>query len=69
MNVALTNAQVTATLVSAGVPWQTAIKHAAGWDDEDVAEAEQVRAQTITAGNTAGAALLAAFNQASPATE
>lgn len=63
------NAQVVATLVGAGVPWQVAVKKAAGWTDADVAEAELVMAQATTAGNVAGAAILQAFNTANPVAE
>jgi hypothetical protein len=60
------NAQVVATLVSAGVPWQVAVKKAAGWTDEDVAEAERVTSQATTTANASGLALLQAFDQANP---
>lgn len=52
-------AQTTATMVDAGVPWQTAVQMYAGWTEEEVAEA-RVEATQPT-GNAVGSALLNAF--------
>lgn len=47
------------TFVDAGIPWQTAVQKYAGWDEDEVADA-QAAAQAPT-GNAVGAALLNAF--------
>lgn len=67
VNNATSNAQVVATLVAAGVPWQMAVKVGAGWTDDMVTEAEQIKSQTMTQGDAQGAAILQAFNVATPA--
>lgn len=52
-------ATTVATMVDAGVPWQTAVQMYAGWTEDEVADAEAVAAAPT--GNAVGSALLNAF--------
>jgi hypothetical protein len=63
----LTNAQVVAAMVGAGIPWQVAAAKHAGYSPDEIAQAEQAGA--ATQGNAVGAAILSAFNNPTLAVE